>query len=426
MASGRALRPRQAVNYNVQKLEAEAAVTPSWLKSKNGGEKENKPARAAPKKRKSSVKDSSEAKPAVVKKQKALAPKPAKFAAPEANEKKTKEKKAKEKKVKERRVKKDKPKKAAQRPKYSEMTPIAYNQVAESCVSEDHTISVQMTPPEVKAMRKKATTSRMMINPVKEPVSMFGGNQAVVNPGMNAGKTQVDTGMNDVENDHFSHSAAFQELLDQYNDVKNKYTELKASRMSHIRSILEEQSQNVLKHTEASERLVKHWKNEAYKQAELVQSAVGDSMRDMEQKMVQLTQRKDELERELDQTKLGYLGKLERLEDENARLKSEMDATSVKAKASCSDLSSPLMSVLTGMDVLKTKDDCYRMTHLRTGYSFEMSGFAKDKGDGDIRYLPVSLGTIDTKLPDYLKEEIFFDLSQAPILFPKILSIMNN
>merc|ERR1719172_504825 len=49
-----------------------------------------------------------------------------------------------------------------------------------------------------------------------------------------------------------------------------KYQELKSSRMSHEQSMLEEQSKNILKQQEASDKLVKHWKQEAYKQADMV------------------------------------------------------------------------------------------------------------------------------------------------------------
>jgi len=213
-------------------------------------------------------------------------------------------------------------------------------------------------------------------------------------------------------------SSVLKDLLEQYNEMKMKYQELKSSRMSHVQSMLEEQSKNILKQQEASDKLIKHWKQEAYKQADMVNLAVEESVKEAHEKLVYLGNKKAQLE----QLTSELESEVNKLKEENTTLRSESSLSGSGGSDSFF-----LVPLLTGLEVIvhSHKKEVYRVSHTRTGFSFELdcSKLSDPTADtSDIGYTPVSFGTLDSKLPEYLKEEIYFDKSQVPILLEKILS----
>ena len=125
--------------------------------------------------------------------------------------------------------------------------------------------------------------------------------------------------------------------------------------------------------------------------------------------------------------------------EENELLKKQQNGGINSTNHSNSSFDSFLLPLLTGLDMLKhsQKKDTYRISHARTGFSFELDcsnitqGNSSDGVQGgpdssDIGYTPVSFGTLDAKLPEYLKEEIYFDKSQVPMLLNKILSTVSS
>ena len=189
--------------------------------------------------------------------------------------------------------------------------------------------------------------------------------------------------------------------------------------MSHVQSMLEEQSKNILKQQEASDKLVKHWKQEAYKQADMVNLAVEEAVKEAHDKLVYLGNKRNGLERECGELR----DEVRRLAEENEQQRGGAGSSAGAAAT----FGGPLLSLLTGLDVLEhsNKAETYRISHARTGFSFELdcSNLANEAAESsDIGYVPVSFGTLDSKLPEYLKEEIYFDRSQVPILLEKILA----
>ena len=196
--------------------------------------------------------------------------------------------------------------------------------------------------------------------------------------------------------------------------------------MSHVHSMMEEQTKNMMKQKAAGEKLIKHWREEAYKQADLIDRAVKERVKECEEQLIYLSNKKKQLE----QQTIELSEQIEQLKEENSQLKA-----SPHSGDSSGEAGSLLLPLLTGLDVLSNskKKDTYRISHPRTGFSFELdcsnvsgSSTSADPDSSDIGYTPVSFGTLDAKLPEYLKEEIYFDKSQVPILLGKILSTVNS
>jgi hypothetical protein len=293
----------------------------------------------------------------------------------------------------------------------------------------EHTVSLQATP-EITFQKQPKKQKTLKLSIAKELEHAYDMADITPDKLRAPGSKQTFGGLSRTIVEQFgsntSESSVLKDLLEQYNEIKTKYHELKSSRMSHVQSMLEEQSQNVMRQQEASEKLIKHWKQEAYKQADMINLAVEESVKECQDKLVYLSNKKDQLEmqaRDLNQ-------EIEELKEENSRLKMGKHGASVE---NSSAFDSFLLPLLTGLDVLNSqKKDTYRITHARTGFSFEMdcsniseSSANKSSDSSDIGYTPVSFGTLDAKLPEYLKEEIYFDKSQVPMLLNKILSTVS-
>ena len=459
MASGRALRPRQEVNYNVQQLEEAASKTPSWLKGGKGVAKEKERDRER-EKRNAERKSAKSAAAAAAAKQAKEAP--AKAAAaptkrlapvpkPEARAAPAKRKAPKAPKPKKKPAAAGpKPKKRKQQVVEVLDTPSPRADDAPGIAAAGDSAYTFSTP-EAEALRRDwldagavgaqplpASAAPSSHNGMPQPVRLMPAFTKLAPPAHAAPAREDPVARPgpahvpclDPHSRSDAPSSGFADLLDQYNALKNKYAELKASRMSGVQSILEEQSRNVLRHTEASDRLVKHWKDEAYKQAEMLQSATETADRLARHWKDEACRLQDHVQRlEAEQTSAAEVAGLR---EEIARLKEEARAEGPgvgPGKGAASGLADgqAVLSVLTGLDIISGhKPHTFRACHPRTGFSFELSGIKPHGSEDDIGYTPVSFGTMDAKLPEYLREEIFFDKSQVPILLKNMLTCLNS
>ena len=462
----RALRQRKSVNYNLKDMANGGSNTPGWLKSTSvhhDAPKQNR----KPRKRKSAPvakenklpADEANATPVAKEAAKTLltvAPtmpknyrtkdegKENRAAKPPAKRKKREAKPiavaAEDKPAKKRRGRP--PKKAAKeaetlRPSFQ--TPPAAQDEPSMSISEEHTLSdADATQAEERVQRRrpsrpsKATKIRVTKD-LDGVYDLSGGRHAKAReaspkPHLTSALLDQLGGACAPSLHQSSESSLFRDLLDQYNEMKTKYHELKSSRMSHVQAMLEEQSKNILKQQDAGNKLIRHWKEEAYKQADMVNMAVEESVKDVHDKIVYLTSRKGQLEHQT----TCLAGEVAQLKEENARLKEEKSSPSGNIPGGLQGL----VPLLTGLEVLlhPNKRETYRISHARTGFSFELDcanleGTASSvaaSDASDIGYTPVSFGTLDAKLPEYLKEEIYFDKSQVPILLNKVLSTVNS
>ena len=192
-------------------------------------------------------------------------------------------------------------------------------------------------------------------------------------------------------------TSGFYELRAQYRELEQKYKDLKNAKISHVKAILNEQSDNIAKHSEASAKLAHVWREEAERQAALGEMQSG---------------RLQELEREVG-----------RLREEHGREKEEL-----RQRVEQSKQGSASLDYLTGFTAEAIEgSEGFTYTHPDSGFKFMLRPAAEvfqdddDEGDlenEDLGYVPLEFGTLEKGLlPGYLADEITIPGRQKARLF---------
>lgn len=190
-------------------------------------------------------------------------------------------------------------------------------------------------------------------------------------------------------------TSGFYELRAQYRELEQKYKDLKNAKISHVKAILNEQSDNIAKHSEASAKLAHVWREEAERQAALGELQSG---------------RLQELEREVG-----------RLREEHGREKEEL-----RQRVEQSKQGSASLDYLTGFTAEAIAgSEGFTYTHPDSGFKFMLRPaaevFQDDDGDlenEDLGYVPVEFGALEKGLlPGYLADEITIPGRQRARLF---------
>lgn len=86
-----------------------------------------------------------------------------------------------------------------------------------------------------------------------------------------------------------------------------------------------------------------------------------------------------------------------------------------------------LVECLAGMKVsIDTKADetCISAVHQSSGYSFSLTWIKNSQGDDELLYRVLSLGTIESIAPEWMKEIIKFNTKMCPVFFERISRVV--
>lgn len=86
-----------------------------------------------------------------------------------------------------------------------------------------------------------------------------------------------------------------------------------------------------------------------------------------------------------------------------------------------------LVECLVGMKVsIDTKADetCISAVHQSSGYSFSLTWIKNSQGDDELLYRVLSLGTIESIVPEWMKEILMFNTKMCPVFFERMSRVV--
>lgn len=86
-----------------------------------------------------------------------------------------------------------------------------------------------------------------------------------------------------------------------------------------------------------------------------------------------------------------------------------------------------LVECLVGMKVsvdAKADETCISAVHQSSGYSFSLTWFKNSQGDEELLYRVLSLGTIESIAPGWMKETIMFNTKMCPVFFERMSRVV--
>ncbi|CAG9461281.1 unnamed protein product [Pedinophyceae sp. YPF-701] len=232
---------------------------------------------------------------------------------------------------------------------------------------------------------------------------------------------------------------SFNALMDEFRKLERKYRALKEMKIQEVEDIMQEQSKNIEKHSQATRKLATHWREEAERQAALAAGAA-----EAKAALVAVTDENGELKQSLLESEAKAAALEQALVDLERRTQAaEAAAANADARVAAAETRAaqaehagaapalqgdPMgsLELLTGLRAFPA-GCAIRYEDSHTGMAFELHpGDPRPAANGmeledEVKYVPCSLGSAGKFLPSFLRDEIVFSLRQMPQFMQRIL-----
>lgn len=74
--------------------------------------------------------------------------------------------------------------------------------------------------------------------------------------------------------------------------------------------------------------------------------------------------------------------------------------------------------------VTQADETCISAVHQSSGYSFSLTWMKKSQGDDELLYRVLSLGTIESIAPEWMKEILMFNTKMCPVFFERMSRVV--